>query len=344
MNYKRNWRLLLFDYLKEAGDKGLTMDEIEALFPSKTTGSIQSVLYRSKCPRKPYISKKTGKCRKIYFYPKNQWTNWKKRVKKLLTETEHGLSLTDILMETGVPKAQVSKYLDALKVSPIALKSIKLLKFNNKRQSVYGPRHIIERYYIGETVKIRKDEMPLSVYEKRVQNHKNFTKDRRTKIVEVMHSLLKKQKRFTIKEVENFFLDKKYSASEFLIRQVAKEEGFKSIKVYRIGDQRKNRSYIVYYMEKVPLLDNEVSIHTLPYIVEKLIIESLNKGNTLKVDIKKYVGRKLGYSVDEDDSPWGSKFSHPALFQRVFYKLREDNKVIMNRRAQYGATYRLGSA
>ena len=108
---KHFWGQLLLEVLKETGKRGMTLNEIHATFPSKSERTIVSMLYHRKIPRKAFTDKKTGKCKKVYYYPSELDVDWREQVNNLLATTKNGLSLTDLLLETGVHKKDIKEYL-----------------------------------------------------------------------------------------------------------------------------------------------------------------------------------------------------------------------------------------
>ena len=338
-SYKNDvlWGRLLMEYLKKAGDKGLTVEEIQALFPSKNRGTIIHMLYNRQVPRRAFKDKRTGKCRKAYLYPYRQGRNWKKWVKQLLKETKHGLSLTDILLETGVPKKDLSAYLASLQW----LKHIETVKINSKY--VFP----ITRYYLGEVI-LRSDE---ELFINRVNRRKarKLSWDLKTaKIKEVITRFIKTKGRFIVTEVMEQVQKELLSEapSELTILKVIKGEGYQERYVYNLDNFTSRRhSYRVFYIgESIPLERGEILAEELPIALRIFILQSIKQSSRLhKLTIMRSVGKKLGYNIGVStgkNNEWDERHV-PIHFQKEFHDLIQERYIKMKRTSCTNVYYTL---
>lgn len=323
----RTWAHLLLHYLKDAGTKGMTKDEIKALFPSKSDNAIGAVLYRYGITRKAFKDKITGKCKKRYFFL--EYRNWKKQIKSLLRSTEYGLSLTDLLLETGVPKKQIEDYLKKLK--PL-INKIETSKING--------HYPIIRYYIGErNIFLKKDEVLYSNLLLNRKNKKILRKKQILTIVQIMNNFIKNQGRFTIKEIQDNLNRNKENISEFHIRNQARKEGFKECKVYQFKDINcRHVPYIVFYLsKKVPLKQGEIEHSIFDLFLEKQITKAIQTiKNPSKLEIRDYVGKVLGQITSGSSCEWSFQNLPESLFQKKISELRKNKKIQMHRKALNG--------
>ena len=333
--YERHyWIELLFDSLKNAGTKGLTLEEIEIMFPSKTRQAIMAVLHRYKVPRRPFKDKKTRKCRKVYLYPNLKTKSWKEVLVEKLKNTVFGMSLTDILMQTGAPKKETKQYLKELQNNE-KLCSVDTVKYNCRSHNTLG-NNVITRYYIGNRkVKVRSDEILLSDYLSKKEILNKCAKEKESKLLKVANIFLKKNKRVTTKEIVNYSRSEKEKVSDYYIRKVLIRSGFKSeFLLDLINPDSPHHHYSVFYLGKeVPLLKGEAVASTFPLMLKKFIIEELEIQSKPKDAIKDGVGHRLGFTLADMIDGWGHWHVPKAPFQKAFINLQEERKITKHREA-----------
>lgn len=313
----RTWAHLLLHYLKEAGDKGMTKDQIMALFPSKSSNAIGAVLYRYGIKRKAFKDKKTGKCRKRYFLTEKG--NWKKQVKNLLKTTEYGLSLTDLLLETGIPKKKLEEYLDALKNS-IILKSVETVKLSG------GRCYPITRYYLGDRdIQLKKDEELFSTRKGKIKNKI----DQRKQVLETVKEALRSKDRFTYKEILNTLLERKVRVTEYNIRRISKEEGCKTCYVSNFTRKTLHPYAVFYRAKEVPLLSGEIPYDLIDLYLKEQIINTLKDGKRMsKGLITCLVEQRIKKDIVGEASDKNTFSDSPhQLFQKAFHSLIDCGKV-----------------
>lgn len=329
----RTWAHLLMHYLKEAGNKGMTKDEIKALFPSKSNNAVLAVLYRYGITRKAFKDTITGKCRKRYYLTEHR--NWKKQVKKLLRTTKHGLSLTDLLLETGVPKKSLEDYLKKL---GSLVNKIETTKIDSRTYPII-------RYYMdNREVTLKKDEELYVDKLLKKEKRENFSKERILTLIQIMHDFIKIQGRFSIKEVQDKLMEDKKNISEYYVRNLARKEGFKEYKIYQFKDTNcRHVPHLIFYLDKeVPLKSGEIPQDAFDLFLEKQIIKAIKIMKCpVKSEIQEYVGQAIGQITPDSSYAWSSENVPYGLFNNKMAKLRQQGKIQIHKALNREVTYTL---